>query len=648
MKETTFIEQNKKKWARFEQLSTHNKSDPDELSELFTEITEDLSYARTFYPRRSVRVYLNQLAQGIFTKLYRQKKRSNAKLKLPSNYNTSNPIMLFFSTIMYKAQVFWTETIPLELYRMRFNLLAAVIFFTLSVLLGAVSQHYDSNFVNIILGETYVDMTEKNILENNPMGVYGTSPQTSMFFMITINNIKVAFLTFALGIFASFGTYLILLSNGIMLGCFQWWFKAKGLLLTTFLAIWIHGAFEISAIIIAGAAGITVGNGLLFPKSYSRLQSLVFSAKRGLLVMLSLIPIFIIAGALESFVTRHYLEMPTLLKWGIILTSFGLIILYYGIYPFIIARRHPEKIDVKEVPRFIPERKINFSQIRKAPELFSDAFYLFMTKTTLFIPLLFKFILPISIGIGVISFSIHFSSFDYTLDWNEIMNTLFGFGNHFNFIIYLTWPIPIALIIALTYFTLNPKIENHSFTNYIKSLSRPFVWLYLYALFIFSIFLIPNWFLIFLIILFLGPIFFLIPSYILIERKNIFKAIAHSFSFQKNSYGNGIGYIFFLTLITSIFFLVLNNPFQTSILSLLNEFLRDILVTNIENYRVVINAFDSIIYLLFFGLMLIIVFTSSALFYFSNDEKKNANGLYKRLALFGTRNRNFETKSDFE
>ena len=85
-----------------------------------------------------------------------------------------------------------------------------------------------------------------------------------------------------------------------------------------------------------------------------------------------------------------------------------------------------------------------------------------------------------------------------------------------------------------------------------------------------------------------------------------------------------------------------------SILSLLNEFLRDSLVINVENYRVVINAVDSIIYLIFFGLMMIIAFSASALFYFSNEEKKNANGLYKRLNSFGTRNRNFETKSDFE
>jgi len=240
MKETSFIKQNKKKWARFEKLSGKKDNDPDEVSELFTEITEDLSYARTFYPRRSVRVYLNQLAQGVFTNLYKQRKQ---------------PIGSFVK--------FWAETLPLEMYRARFNLLTAFIFFALAAIIGAISQHYDHEFVKSILGESYVTQTEKRILAGNPMGIYGESSEGGMFFAITLNNIRVAFFTFALGIFATVGSYLILLGNGIMLGCFQWWFNAKGLLLTSFLAIWIHGAFEISSIVIAGAAGITVGNGLI-------------------------------------------------------------------------------------------------------------------------------------------------------------------------------------------------------------------------------------------------------------------------------------------------------------------------------------------------------------------------------------------------
>ena len=66
MKETDFIEKNKKKWQEFEKISQNKSKDPDKLSELFLEITEDLSYAKTFYPKRSVRVYLNYLAQKVF------------------------------------------------------------------------------------------------------------------------------------------------------------------------------------------------------------------------------------------------------------------------------------------------------------------------------------------------------------------------------------------------------------------------------------------------------------------------------------------------------------------------------------------------------------------------------------------------------
>ncbi|MFK8045724.1 MAG: stage II sporulation protein M, partial [Crocinitomicaceae bacterium] len=152
MKETAFVNQNKDKWAKFEALAKQKNNDPDEISELFTEITEDLSYARTFYPKRSVRVYLNQLAQGVFTSLYKQRKQ---------------PVKGFFK--------FWTESVPLAVYRARKNLLMALIFFSAAIILGAVSQHYDETFANIILGDGYVNATEDRIAEGDPMGIYGES-----------------------------------------------------------------------------------------------------------------------------------------------------------------------------------------------------------------------------------------------------------------------------------------------------------------------------------------------------------------------------------------------------------------------------------------------------------------------------------------
>jgi uncharacterized membrane protein SpoIIM required for sporulation len=153
-----------------------------------------------------------------------------------------------------------------------------------------------------------------------------------MFLAITWNNIKVSFYAFILGIFLSFGTGYILFSNGLMLGSFQYFFYSKGLLLTSVLTIWIHGTLEISAIVIAGCAGLVMGNSILFPGTYSRLESFKKGARQGLKITVGLIPIFIMAGFLESYVTR-LTEMPVWIKASIIGISAFFIIYYFILYP---------------------------------------------------------------------------------------------------------------------------------------------------------------------------------------------------------------------------------------------------------------------------------------------------------------------------
>ncbi|MBK9634119.1 MAG: hypothetical protein IPO64_06260 [Bacteroidetes bacterium] len=63
MRESKFIKQNKEKWSEFETLFDEKNKDSNKLSKLFIQITDDLSYARTYYPNRSVRYYINELAQ---------------------------------------------------------------------------------------------------------------------------------------------------------------------------------------------------------------------------------------------------------------------------------------------------------------------------------------------------------------------------------------------------------------------------------------------------------------------------------------------------------------------------------------------------------------------------------------------------------
>ena len=626
MKETSFIKQNKKKWARFEKLSSSKSNDPDEVSELFTEITEDLSYARTFYPRRSVRVYLNQLSQGVFTSLYKQRKQ---------------PLGNFMK--------FWRETVPLEMYRARWNLLTAFLFFALAAIIGAISQHYDTDFVRLILGDGYVNQTESRIEAGNPMGIYGESPQGAMFWMITVNNIRVAFITFTLGIFFTLGSFFLLLKNGIMLGCFQWWFKAKGLLLTTFLAIWIHGAFEISSIVIAGAAGITVGNGILFPKSFTRVQSLVFSAKRGLIIMLSLVPFFILAGFLESYVTRYYREMHDVVKWLIILGSFTIIILYYVVYPFIVARKHPDKIEIKQVPRFIPKRKIEIHKIRSIGEIFTDTFYVLMNKIGSLSRIFFSIIFPLILVLLTVIFLNDFSRFDYDLMWYENFGTMFGTGSDFEFYKLLSWSFLLALLISAVYYVFKLEDDEELFKGYFRFLGKHLIWLYFYAAMVFSVFIFsPGVLLLFLA--FASPIINMIPSIIVNEKADFFTAFIRAFSLGKGAYGDALGSFITFLIIISIFFFVLANPLfgGIGILNLIDELIKDFTITSTSHYYAIISVFNSLVYVLFIFFLMSIYFISFSFNYYSSEEKKNAKGLYDRLEKFGKRNRSFETDLDFE
>ena len=198
--------------------------------------------------------------------------------------------------------------------------------------MGALSARYDDTFVRLILGDQYVNMTNENIKNGDPFGVYKQADSFEMFFFIAINNIWVSFLAFAMGIILSVGTLYVLIRNGIMLGSFQYYFFSKGLGWDSVLVIWIHGTLEISAIVIAGAAGLVMGNSFLFPKTYKRMVAFKQGAKDGLKMIIGLIPVFLTAAFLEGFVTRHT-DMPLWLSCSILASSLALIVWYVVIYP---------------------------------------------------------------------------------------------------------------------------------------------------------------------------------------------------------------------------------------------------------------------------------------------------------------------------
>ena len=316
MREAAFVRQNKDKWVKYESLLRNNRSlYPEKLSDLYIELSDDLSYSKTFYPGSNTTVYLNRLTAEAHQKIYRSKKESG------------NRFITFF-----------TIEFPTQFHKHQKQLLLSFLIFVGFCIVGAYSSASDSAFVRSIMGDAYVNMTLENIANNDPMAVYKKMTETDMFLGITINNIKVSLLAFSFGILAGVGTVFLLMQNAIMLGSFQYFFYDKGLLWESARTIWIHGTIEISVIIVAGCAGLVVGKSILFPGTYSRLKSFTMGVKDGLKIVISTIPFFIIAGFLEGFVTR-ITSMPDFAAILIITASITLILFYYVYYPIYLLKK---------------------------------------------------------------------------------------------------------------------------------------------------------------------------------------------------------------------------------------------------------------------------------------------------------------------
>ena len=235
---------------------------------------------------------------------------------------------------------FFETEVPLLIYDYRRYLIYAFALFFTSVFFGVISARHDTDFVRLILSDGYVNETLENIKKGNPVAVYKSGSNWGSFIGITFNNLKVGMMCYIFGIFGGIGTFYVSLQNGIMLGSFQYFFLQQGVFWKSVRGIWIHGSMEIFAIVIETAAGYILGASILFPKTYSRLNSFKNGFKNSFKIFLSTIPFTIAAGFLEGFITRYSIDMPNWLSSFIILFTLAIISFYYLIYPFIVHKKH--------------------------------------------------------------------------------------------------------------------------------------------------------------------------------------------------------------------------------------------------------------------------------------------------------------------
>lgn len=349
MKESSFIQQNKENWKHYEEVLNGKSTEPDELNDLFIQVTDDLSYARSNYPNRSVRVYLNNLAQKVFLKLYTNRRRKKSLL----------------------AQ-FFRDDLPAIMYSARKELLICFLVFILTFSIGVFSSRQEPGFARQILGDRYVDMTNQNIKEGKPMDVYAGGDRLNSFFRIAYNNLRVDLLTFVTGLIFSIGTLFVLAYNGVMVGVFQYFFYGTGYFTLTVLTIWLHGTIEIFTMILSATAGLVFGKGLLFPGTYSRFQAFRISAIKGVKIILVVIPLTLTAAFIEAFITGQS-QTPLYINVALILISLIFILFYFVWLPYRRFSGSKQIVEENEIPPY-QQTEIKLAEIKTTGEIISETF----------------------------------------------------------------------------------------------------------------------------------------------------------------------------------------------------------------------------------------------------------------------------------
>lgn len=311
MREPLFIKKNKDRWER---IAEEHTTDPDRLATDFALLLDDLSYAKTYYPTSPLAKFLNGLAAKTYLHIYQRRARQRGIIA-----------------------DFFLRQVPQAVYKHRVVMLLALSIFLVFFGLGFFSAWKEPHFVRQVLGDGYVDMTEKNIEAGNPFDVYAQTNSFVMFIYIMVNNIMVSFSYFFRGILLGIPSLTALAKESMRLGAFEYMFYSNNLGGKAVVTVLLHGLLELTAIIITCGAGVIMGKSFLFPGRHSRLLALQQATKEAVKIIFGLIPVFVIAAFIEGYLTRHY-KMSLWLSVPFLIICGAAIIWYFIIHPYRLQR----------------------------------------------------------------------------------------------------------------------------------------------------------------------------------------------------------------------------------------------------------------------------------------------------------------------
>lgn len=305
-----FILEREASWRRLEQLTQDVRRRPrslsgpdrDEFLDLYQRISAHLSQVRSHTPDPALDARLTRLLADAGGALYGQ---------------SANP---------WRAVVrFVRETFPAAVWHIRRPIMASAAVFFVPMIVMSLWVGLSDDARSAIppeLMDSYIEEDFEAYYSSEAAVEFGTR--------VFINNIWVSFLAYALGIVFCVGTVFVIVTNGILIGEAAGLFMAEDQLGYFFGLILPHGFLELTAIVVAGGAGIALGWTLIAPGDRSRGTALAEEGRRSVVVILGLIAVFLAAALIEGFVTGS--PLSTLVRVGIGASSWVAFMLYLMVY----------------------------------------------------------------------------------------------------------------------------------------------------------------------------------------------------------------------------------------------------------------------------------------------------------------------------
>lgn len=287
-----FIREHKPVWTELDGLlalfekkrRTVQAPQVDRLTFLYRTASAHLAYAQTYYPGDEIGLYLNQLVARTHHALHAEQ------------WKTSHRLGDFFKR----------RFIGYVLERRRFIALAFLLFMV-GALSGFAAVWQDPLNLYALVSPEMADGINPDAVGKNHGEVQSAVMSTS----IMTNNIRVAVLAFVSGITFGLLTVYVLFYNGILIGALTAVFWQSGKSYVFWAYILPHGVIELTAIFIAGGSGLYMGYRMINPGPYTRKYMLLRSVKESALLMVGTIPLFVIAGMIEGYITPSGLSLET-------------------------------------------------------------------------------------------------------------------------------------------------------------------------------------------------------------------------------------------------------------------------------------------------------------------------------------------------